>query len=209
MKKIEVCQMRAGDIKTGFGNPRKVTKKKLEELWKSMERLGDFGVYLIDEEDNIIGGNQRLKVVLEHLGPDTMLDCKRLIGYSNSELRAINVKDNTHSGEWDLDALADWTVDLDGEFSLPEFKDDDLGERKVKMMELVRYEGYDYVMLVCRYDTDYNELLRKLGLEGKKVPITKKRSIRARAIWYDKVSRQILYPEDVEDSTSEEEPENG
>lgn len=38
--------------------------------------------------------------------------CKRLIGYTKSELRAINIKDNTHSGEWDLEELAKWTADL-------------------------------------------------------------------------------------------------
>ena len=30
-KRIEVVTMRVGDIKTGFGNPRKIGKKKREE----------------------------------------------------------------------------------------------------------------------------------------------------------------------------------
>ena len=107
-KRIEICKVRAGDINTNFGNPRKVTRAKLEDLKESMETLGDFGVYLIDENNSIIGGNQRLKVVKEAFGADTILDCKRLIGYTKSELRAINLKDNTHSGEWDLDMLADY-----------------------------------------------------------------------------------------------------
>ena len=59
-KRVEICRMRAGDIKTGFGNPRKITRAKLEELEQSFELLGDFGIYLIDEEDNIIAGNQRV-----------------------------------------------------------------------------------------------------------------------------------------------------
>lgn len=109
-KRIELCQMRAGDIKTGFGNPRKISKKKMEELEFSMETYGDFGIYLLDEQDNVIAGNQRLKVVLKKFGPDTQLDCKRLIGYTKAELRAINIKDNTHAGDWDLDMLADWTA---------------------------------------------------------------------------------------------------
>ena len=92
-KRIEVCRVRAGDVKTGFGNPRKITKAKLEELRESFERLGDFGIFIIDENDNVIGGNQRLKVVLQLFGPDQMIDCKRLIGYSDAEKRAINIKD--------------------------------------------------------------------------------------------------------------------
>lgn len=119
-KRIETVEMRAGDVKTGFGNPRKITKKKKDELRNSIETFGDFGSFIIDENDNIIGGNMRLSVIKE-MDPDTIILCKRLIGYSETELRAINIKDNTHSGDWDMDLLADWTADLTvdlGEFSI-------------------------------------------------------------------------------------------
>lgn len=190
-KKIELCQMKAGDIKTGFGNPRKIGKKRLEELARSFEMFGDFGIYLIDEHDNIIAGNQRLKVVLMNYGPDTILDCKRLIGYTQEELRAINIKDNVHAGDWDLDLLADWTADLNVDFGISS-KDVPIDERKIKDMELIRYEKYDYVLLVCRNEVDYNNLLRLFGLEGGKVLIAKHRKIKARAVWYDSVSDQII-----------------
>lgn len=98
MKKIEVCEMKVSDIKTGFGNPRKISKKNKEELRKSLETFGNFGIFLIDEDDNIIAGNQRL-AVLNEMDPDTVVTCKRLIGYTKSELKAINIKANTHSGE--------------------------------------------------------------------------------------------------------------
>ena len=64
-------------------------------------------------------------------------------------------------------------------------------------MELIRYEKYDYVLLVCRNEIDYNELTRKLGIAGRKVRITgTKRSIKARAIWYDQIKCQIVESED-------------
>ena len=195
-KKIELCQMKAGDIKTGFGNPRKIGKKRLEELARSFEMFGDFGIYLIDEHDNIIAGNQRLKVVLMNYGPDTILDCKRLIGYTQEELRAINIKDNVHAGDWDLDLLADWTADLNVDFGISS-KDVPIGEREIKDMELIRYEKYDYVLLVCRNEVDYNNLLRLFGLENSKVLIAKRRKIKARAVWYDTVSSQIIPKKDV------------
>ena len=195
-KKIELCQIKAGDIKTGFGNPRKIEKKRLEELERSFEMFGDFGIYLIDEHDNIIAGNQRLKVVLMNYGPDTILDCKRLIGYTQEELRAINIKDNVHAGEWDLDLLADWTADLNVDFGISS-KDVPIGEREIKDMELIRYEKYDYVLLVCRNEVDYNNLLRLFGLENSNVLIAKRRKIKARAIWYDTVSSQIIPKKDV------------
>ena len=46
-------------------------------------------------------------------------------------------------------------------------------------------------MIVCRNELDYNDLVRRLGIEGAKVPISK-RKINARAIWYDKMKAQIV-----------------
>lgn len=196
-KRIELCKMKAGDIKTGFGNPRKISKKKMEELELSMETYGDFGIYLIDERDNVIAGNQRLKAVLKKFGPDTELDCKRLIGYTKAELRAINIKDNTHSGDWDLDMLADWTADLTTDLGLDP-KKQEAEERSIPDMELIHYEKYDYVLIACRNELDYNDLIRKLGIEGRKVKIAKTRKIKARAIWYDQIKAQLVEKEDAQ-----------
>lgn len=189
-KRIEYCQMKAGDVKTGFGNPRKISKAKMEELERSLQENGDFGIFLIDEQDNIIGGNQRLKAILKIWGPDTVLDCKRLIGYSKSQLKAINIKDNTHVGEWDLDALADWQADLHLDLGL-EMKELAPEERAIPEMELIHYEKYNFVLICCRSELDYNDLIRKLGLEDKKIKIAKTRKIAARAVWYENIANQI------------------
>lgn len=62
-KRIETLTMKVKDIKTGFGNPRKIGKKEAEELEESLEKYGDFGLFLIDEHDNVIAGNQRLAIL--------------------------------------------------------------------------------------------------------------------------------------------------
>ena len=191
-KRIEVVTMKAKDIKTGFGNPRKITKKNREELAESLELHGDFGLFLIDENDNIIAGNQRLSVIVEK-NPEQEILCKRLIGYSTAELRAINIKDNTHSGDWELDLLADWTADLNIDLGL-ELDNSNPNDHDVENMPLIHYEKYDYVLIACRYETDYNDLIRKLGIEGKKVVIHKgknDRKIKARAILYDQIQSQL------------------
>ena len=189
-KRIETVEMRAGDVKTGFGNPRKISKKKKDELRRSLETFGDFGSFIIDEKDNVIAGNMRLSVIKE-MDPDTIILCKKLIGYTEAELRAINIKDNTHSGEWDVDLLADWTADLTIDLGLEEVAKKEMEERSIPEMELIHYEKYDYVMIVCRNELDYNDLVRRLGIEVAKVPISK-RKINARAIWYDKMKAQII-----------------
>lgn len=189
-KRIELVKMKAGDIKTGFGNPRKVSTAKLEELEQSITDFGDFGVYLIDEQDNVIAGNQRLKVILKKFGPDAELDCKRLIGYTKAELRAINIKDNTHAGEWDLEGLADWTADLNVDLGLKDVQESP-DDREIPEMAPIPYEKYDYVLIACRSVLDYNDLVRRLGIEGKQVRISK-RKIQARAIWYDQLGVTLV-----------------
>ena len=129
-KRIEIVEMRAGDIKTGFGNPRKITQKKKQELERSLEMLGDFGVFVIDQDNNIIAGNQRLDII-KGKNPDTILCCKKLFGYTEAELKAINIKDNTHAGEWDIDMLADWTSDLVIDLDVNDDTKTDIEERRI------------------------------------------------------------------------------
>ena len=196
-KRIEVVEMRACDIKQEFGNPRKIKKDKKDELRRSLNMFGDFGIFIIDENDNIIAGNQRLSIIKED-NPEQILTCKKLYGYSKSELKAINIKDNTHAGEWDLDLLADWTADLEIDLGL-DLNEKEPDERKIRDMEPIRYEKYDYVMIVCKNEIDYLNLQRALGLDEKKVVIHKKRKIQARAIWYDDMAAQIV-PKVMNDS---------
>ena len=56
-KRIETLTMKVRNIKTGFGNPRKIGKKEAEDLEESLDKYGDFGLFLIDEHDNVIAGN--------------------------------------------------------------------------------------------------------------------------------------------------------
>lgn len=193
-KRIEVVTRKACELKTTFGNPRKITKQKMEQLKQSILDHGDFGSFIINENDELIGGTQRHAAIMS-IDPETPLLCKRLIGYSVSELRGINILDNTHAGEWDVDGLADWMKDLsfDMGLDLSKVTPDD---RPIQEMELIHYEKYNYVMIVCRYETDYNDLVRKLGIEGKKVKIHKNRRIAARAIWYDQIKGQITEKEE-------------
>lgn len=208
-KRIETLTMKVKDIKTGFGNPRKIGKKEAEELEESLEKYGDFGLFLIDEHDNVIAGNQRLSI-LQRKDGDIEVLCKRLIGYTKSELRAINIKDNTHSGEWDLEELAKWTADLNIDLGV-KLDNKDQMQKKIKEMELIRFEKYDYVLLVCRNELDYNELQRKLGIQGAKVSMGRNRTIKGRAIWYDQIKAQIVEGgvEDGESSTEDMAGETG
>lgn len=185
-KRIEVVTLGVDDIKTTFGNPRKISKKKLGELRESIEAYGDFGLFLVNENNELIAGNQRFAVIREDF-PEAKLLCKRLIGYSKSELKAINIKDNTHAGEWDLDILADWTADLNLDLGL-DIQEKNPDERKDSLMEPIQYEKYNYIMIMCKDELSFNQLQERLGIDkDRKIKINEKKKIKARACWYDEV----------------------
>ena len=164
-KRIEVVERRVGDLKLDFGNPRKIKKQKREELEESLERYGDFGTIIINEQNQVIGGNQRV-TIFQRQDPDMIVSCKLLIGYSLKEQKYINIKN--------------------------------VEERSIKEMEPIHYEKYDYVLIACRNELDYNDLVRKLGIEGGQVKVAKTRHIKGRAIWYDQMKAQILSAEEAE-----------
>lgn len=163
--------------------------------------------FVVDEHNNVIAGNQR-SIILARRDPDIEVDVKKLIGYSEAELRSINIMDNTHAGEWDLELLADWTADLNLDLGI-DLNNENPEERKIEDMELIRYEKYNYVMIVCKSEIDYNDLIRKLGIEGRKVAITKKRKIKARAIWYDQMKAQIVEKPPEANQPSEDDEKDG
>lgn len=204
-KRIEIVQRRVGDLKLDFGNPRRIKKQKREDLEESLENYGDFDIIVINEKDQVIGGNQRV-TIFQKKNPDMIVDCKMLIGYTVAEQKYVNIKLNSHAGEWVLEELGDWTADLMGSFKLDlEMPEKPVEERNIKEMEPIHYEQYDYVLIACRNELDYNDLTRKLGIDGGTVKVAKTRRIKGRAIWYDQMKAQILSAEEVAEGESGDE----
>ena len=195
-KRIEIVQRRVGDLKLDFGNPRRIKKQKREDLEESLEHYGDFDIIVINEKNQVIGGNQRV-TIFQKKNPDLIVTCKMLVGYTVAEQKYVNIKLNSHAGEWILEELGDWTADL-MDFKLDlEKPPKPVEERSIKEMEPIHYEHYHYVLLACRNELDYNALIRTLGIEGGQVKVTKTRHIKARAIWYDQFKGRILSEEEA------------
>lgn len=198
-RRIEVVEMEVGQLKEFDGNPRKIRAKKKKELKDSLEMFGDFGIIIIDEKNRIISGHQRVATLVSMHGEQHKVLCKRLVGYSESELKAINIKCNTHAGEWDMEKLAAWQADLHVDLGL-DLPDMDAENNKIKGMELVRYEKYDYVMIVCKNEIDYNNLTRMLEIDDKKIVVSRtqrnERKIKCRAIWYHKMPCNLVKKKD-------------
>ena len=206
-KSIKIVQRRVGDLKLDFGNPRKISKQKREDLEQSLDTYGDFDIIVINEKDQVLGGNQRVKY-FQKIDPDRIVDCKMLVGYTVAEQKYVNIKLNSHAGEWVLEELGDWTADLMGSFKLDlEVEKKTIDERTIKDMEPIHYEHYDYVLIACRNELDYNDLLRKLGIDGGTVKVAKSRRIKARAIWYDQMKGRILSEEEAAELEANESDE--
>ena len=166
--------------------------------------MSDFDIIVINEQNQVIGGNQRV-TFYQRKDPDMIVTCKLLVGYTVAEQKYVNIKLNSHAGEWVLEELGDWTADLMGSFKLDlETPPKPLEERNIKEMEPIHYEQYDYVLIACRNELDYNDLIRKLGIEGGKVKVAKSRHIKGRAIWYDQFKGRILGADEVEAGEGEE-----
>lgn len=208
-KSIEVVKRRVGDLKLDFGNPRKIKKQKAEDLEDSLNTYGDFDIIVINEQNQVIGGNQRVKI-FQRQNPDLIVDCKMLVGYTIAEQKYVNIKLNSHAGEWVLEELGDWTADLMGSFKLDlETPPKPVEDRSIKEMEPIHYEQYDYVLIACRNELDYNDLVRKLGIEGGQVKVAKSRHIKGRAIWYDQMKAQIIGADEVQSEEAAPEEEVG
>jgi hypothetical protein len=206
-KSIEIVKRRVGDLRLDFGNPRTIKAKKKKDLESSLNQYGDFDIIVINDKDQVIGGHQRVTILKEQ-NPDMMVDCKMLSGYTDIELKYVNIKLNSHAGDWDLDLLADWNAEISVDLGIEDAKKKDIDERSIPEMELIHYEKYDYVMIVCRNELDYNDLVRKLGIEDATVSISK-RKIKARAVWYDQMNAELVPKNDKESDDIQDNEEGG
>lgn len=129
-KEIEIRKLRANDgsVEGLPRNPRKISKKKLEQLKKSVQdapemlKLRELIVVENGGAFVVIAGNQRLEAA-KALGLAT-LPCKVLPNDTPAEkLREYAIKDNLPfgeddwevlSGEWDVAELEEWGMEVPG-----------------------------------------------------------------------------------------------
>lgn len=116
-------------------NPRTISQAEYKSLKESVEKLGNWDSLVINTDGTVIAENQRLKVHKER--GDTEIEVKvpdkKL---SEKEMKEIGLKSNRHSGEWNMDVLAnefgDLLEDLGFDDLLPEevvdVKEDDYEE---------------------------------------------------------------------------------
>ncbi len=112
------------DLKKYERNPRRLSDKEQRHLSDSLDRYGLIDKPIVNEDNTIIGGHQRVSVMAGKGAseitcwiPDRYLDEK--------EVEELNVRLNRNTGSWDYDVLAN-VYDV-GDLLMWGFEEDDLG----------------------------------------------------------------------------------
>ena len=166
-------------------NPRKITPKKLKELYASLKEKGDGSIITIDEDNAIIGGNHRVRAYKEY-EPDKVVLCKQILGRTFAEKVQLNIELNQHKSDWDFDALAEITKLVTGISDIVEKSVDMKDASKTKLLEPLPFERHDFFIIACQTESEVAELESKLGLKDTftKLHPTNGRKMKTRAIWY-------------------------
>lgn len=169
------------DLKFAEVNPRRLTEKQRLDLKASLEKFNLAEIPVIDENNEVLAGNQRLKV-LTLLGRsneeiDVRVPDRPL---SKEEKKEYLLRSNKNTGEWDIEALInDFEVDLLTDVG---FTADELpgllgmteeseqaaaaaGNVEIPEMELKAFEHHDYIVLAFNNTYDWINACQLLGLE--------------------------------------------
>jgi len=88
-------------------NPRRISERKLNQLAESVkefEQMLDIREIVIDEDNVVIGGNQRFKALKQNKTKE--ITVLRVVGLSDEQKDEFTIKDNVNYGVFDWDILA-------------------------------------------------------------------------------------------------------
>ena len=87
-------------------NPRQLTKKQYKDLKNSLNNFGLAEIPVINKDNTIIAGHQRIKILKEK-SPDAEIEVRVPSKKLNKEqFDEYLIRSNKNTGEWDWDALA-------------------------------------------------------------------------------------------------------
>lgn len=125
VKRWRIEKRNINDLINHPKNPRKLSIDDERQLAKSIDKFGLIDLPVINHDNRVIGGHQRLRILQDMLV--TTVDCWVPDGseLTDDEIDELNIRLNRNQGEWDWDILAnEWEVNdlLDWGFSSEEIE---------------------------------------------------------------------------------------
>lgn len=131
-------------------NPRKINRKAYESLKKSLQdfpEMKQLREIVVDENLTILGGHQRI-YALKDLGYSDVT-VKMVTGLTEKQKREFIIKDNTASGEWDSDIIANnFDIEELESWGMPAFKLAGMDDDKEKQ-DKEDYKNHDVTCPNC------------------------------------------------------------
>lgn len=121
-KEWEFKTLKLSELVPNKENPRTISQNQFEKLKKKIQRQGFRSMFVLDENNTILGGNQRY-AALKALGymEQEVPVAVPLFQLTDKLKQEIIITDNVSDGEWDMEMLAnlydqddliEWGLDL-------------------------------------------------------------------------------------------------
>lgn len=108
---MEIVKVNINELISPEYNPRQITDEEMEKLKNSINEFGYISPIIVNKHNNhIVGGNQRC-LALKQLGY-TMIDVIYINEPDINKEKALNIRLNNLSGEWDKNKLQNILDDL-------------------------------------------------------------------------------------------------
>lgn len=106
-------QRKVSDLIPAPYNPRELTEGQAKQLTASLERFNLADPIVINSDNTIIGGHQRINIYKLHNKNDVFVDVRVPSRKLNpEEEKELNLRLNKNLGQWDFDMLANFDEDL-------------------------------------------------------------------------------------------------
>lgn len=169
------------ELKNWESNPRVISEESYKELKESIGSLGNFEPLVINIDGTVLAGNQRLRVAKERGDKEVEVSVPER-ELTEQEIKKIGIISNRHSGEWDMDKLANEFEDVLGELGfddlLPEVelevKEDDYEEPEDLETTVVLGDVYQLGehRLMCGDSTKIEDVEKLMNGQGIKCVFT-------------------------------------
>jgi len=113
MDKLKIEYVKLEDLKPWSGNPRTISDHDAKALRNSIESFGMVEPIVINHDNEVIGGHQRLKAIKELGGTEAPVI---RVNLKDQEAKALNIALNRISGDWEYDLLKEALGEMSIEF---------------------------------------------------------------------------------------------